>query len=61
MQIGKSRTSEELWQLRKTKNEDSRDLRRLTKGRNFVPEIQRQVIWRRRPKMTENRRIGPRK
>jgi len=37
MQIGKSRTTKELWRLRKTKNEYSRGLRRLTRGRNFVP------------------------
>jgi len=30
MQIGKSRTSKELWRFRKTKNENSRGLRRLT-------------------------------
>jgi len=39
MQIGKSRTSEELWRLRKTKNEDSRGLRRLKRGRKFVPKF----------------------
>jgi len=39
MQIEKSRTTEELWRLRNTKNEDSRGLRRLTRGRNFVPKF----------------------
>jgi len=37
MQIGKSRTSEELWRFKETKNEDSRILKRLTNGRNYVP------------------------
>jgi len=61
MQIDKSRTSEELWRLRKTKNEDSRGLKRLTNGRNFVPKVPRQVIWRQRPKNDEKLEIGPRK
>jgi len=39
MQIGKSRTSENLWRLRKTNNEDSRGLRRLSRGRNSVPKF----------------------
>jgi len=33
----KSRTTEELWRLGKTKNEDSKGLRRFTRGRNFSP------------------------
>jgi len=37
MQIGKSRTSVELWRFRKTKNEDSRGLRKLKTGRNSIP------------------------
>jgi len=37
MQIGKSRATEELWRLGKTKNEDSRSLGRITRGRNYVP------------------------
>jgi len=39
MKIRKSRTSEELWRFKETKNEDSRGLRRLTNGRNFVPKF----------------------
>jgi len=35
--LEKSRTSEELRRLRKTKIEDSRGLKRLTRGRNYVP------------------------
>jgi len=61
MQIGKSRTSEKLWRLRKTKNEDLGGLNRLRNGRNSIPKVLRQVIWRQRPKTTENRIIGPRK
>jgi len=37
MQIGKSIATEDLWRLGKTKNEDSSGLRRLTRGRNYVP------------------------
>jgi len=53
MQIGKSRTTKELWRFGKTKNEESRGLRRLINGRNYVPKVLRQIIWRRRPKNDE--------
>jgi len=36
MQISKSITSEELRRFKETNNEDSRDLKRLTNGRNSV-------------------------
>jgi len=36
MQIGKSRTTEELSRLCEDKNEDSRGLRRLNRGRNSI-------------------------
>jgi len=39
MQIGKSRTFEELQTIKETKNEDSRGLRKLTNGGNFVPKF----------------------
>jgi len=39
MHIGKSRTSEELWRFKETKNEDSRGLKRLRNGRNYVPKF----------------------
>jgi len=61
MQIAKSRTTEELRRLGKTKNEDSRGLRRLTNGTNYVPIVLRQVIWRRSPKNDGKSEIGPRK
>jgi hypothetical protein len=44
MQIDKSRTSEDLGRLRKTKNEDSRVLRRLTRGRNYVPKFRGKIF-----------------
>ena len=38
MQISKSKTFEDLWRPRKTKNEDSSGLKRYTRGKNFVLE-----------------------
>jgi len=40
VQIGKSRTSEELWRFKEAEIKYSRGLRRLTNGRNSVPKSQ---------------------
>jgi len=61
MQIGKSRTSQDLWRLRKTKNEDSRGLMRVTRGKNFVPKFRGKLFEDEDLKRRKIRECGPRK
>jgi len=42
----------------RNKNKDPIGLRRLLKGRNSVPKVPWQVIWRRRPKNDRKSKIG---
>jgi len=61
MQIGKSRTSKELWRFKETKNEDSRGLIRLTNGRNSVPKFRGTLFEDDDLKRREIEEFGPRK
>jgi len=59
MQIGKSRTIEELSRHWEDKNEDSRDLRRLYIGRNFVSKFRCKLFEDENLKTTMIEEIGP--
>ena len=59
MQIGKSRTTEELWRLRKTKNEYSRGLRKITNGKNSIPKFWGKLFEDEDLKRRKSENLGP--
>jgi hypothetical protein len=59
MQIGKSRTTKELSRLWEDKNEDSRGLMRLYRGRNSVSKFRGKLFEDEDLKTTKIKEIGP--
>jgi len=60
MQIGKSITTEELSRLWEDKNEDSRGLKRLYIGRNYVSKFRGKLFEDKNLKTTKIEEIWPR-
>jgi len=58
MQIGKSRTTEELSRLWEDKNEDSRGLKRLYIGRNYVSKFRGKLFEDKNLKTTKIKEFG---
>jgi len=54
MQIGKSRTFEDLWRLWEGQEWIFKRPYETLQWEEFYSQVSRQVIWRWRPKMTEN-------
>jgi len=61
MQIGKQEHMKNWQDLGKTKNEDSRGLKRLYIGRNYVPKFQGKLFEDEDLKTTKIKETGPKK
>jgi len=61
MQIGKSRTSDDLWRLQKDQEWRFKRPQEILQWEEFCSQIPKQVIWRQTHKTTEIRETGPKK